>query len=574
MALGELGSPWIVASGWILAAGACVVCAGRARARADAQRTATSRPCATRPSSMEIGRGELRVSRPDRDHQLFASLRDRSAQSQQRVPATNCVLRFALGEHARRLHRHLAARAPRPLRLLAPVTFASEESFPPASPPRGSSRRTELYLSQLNLLRPNASGANASAALAARIRGRAVLVAMNELWPPSWRCPSRCARRCASPSWRGAPARSPSSSRRRGRSRCRPSSAACRKVALPACTAWHADGAALRAALAAGDNVTVSLPRYRRYSYADEPLPEHMITSLDVLNPPAMRALHPAGQATFNPREAVSVVGRVVAPRLAPSCLWHAHYVEWLNLQHDTNPLLDWQARSRRPQPHRTPAIPSSTSTSTSIPPPPLQTRCGACFAAPLVNAEDVVDAIAFVDSDGGGGDGGGLAVLHLLLRAGGAAAAGGRARSSSATAPTSRSPSSRCSRRTRCRSPRRSPRRPCCPTSRSSSRARSKAARTSASARRRSTKGRASSSLLRHTRCSTTPSSSSGRCPPAARRRRWCGRCGSAERRSTLRPSTRTGGWGCRSSKRRSTAAAPPTIASARRAATSIRRS
>ena len=51
---------------------------------------------------------------------------------------------------------------------------------------------------------------------------------------------------------------------------------------------------------------------------------------------------------------------------------------------------------------------------STSIPPPPLQTRCGACFAAPLVNAEEVVDAIAFVDSDGGGGDGGGLSPCYI----------------------------------------------------------------------------------------------------------------------------------------------------------------
>ena len=54
----------------------------------------------------------------------------------------------------------------------APVAFASEESSPPGITTAQLVEADELYLSQLNLLRPNASGANASAALAARIRGR------------------------------------------------------------------------------------------------------------------------------------------------------------------------------------------------------------------------------------------------------------------------------------------------------------------------------------------------------------------------------------------------------------------
>ena len=161
----------------------------------------------------------------------------------------------------------------------APVAFASEESSPPGITTAQLVEADELYLSQLNLLRPNASGANASAALAARIRGRAVLVAMNELWPPYLALPFEVR----------SPVRVAELARRAGAlavfftaawpQQVPPFVGGVQKVALPACTAWHADGAALRAALAAGDNVTVSLPRYRRYSYADEPLPEHMITS-------------------------------------------------------------------------------------------------------------------------------------------------------------------------------------------------------------------------------------------------------------------------------------------------------
>ena len=77
-----------------------------------------------------------------------------------------------------------------------------------------------------------------------------------------------------------------------------------------------------------------------------------------------------------------------------------------------------WSSATTHPSSSASSTSTSSTSststTSTSIPPPPLQTRCGACFAAPLVNAEDVVDAIAFVDSDGGGGDGGGLSPCYI----------------------------------------------------------------------------------------------------------------------------------------------------------------
>ena len=41
----------------------------------------------------------------------------------------------------------------------APVAFASEESFPPGITTAQLVEADELYLSQLNLLRPNASGA-------------------------------------------------------------------------------------------------------------------------------------------------------------------------------------------------------------------------------------------------------------------------------------------------------------------------------------------------------------------------------------------------------------------------------
>ena len=45
----------------------------------------------------------------------------------------------------------------------APVAFASEENFTPGITTAQLVEADELYLSQLNLLRPNASGANASA---------------------------------------------------------------------------------------------------------------------------------------------------------------------------------------------------------------------------------------------------------------------------------------------------------------------------------------------------------------------------------------------------------------------------
>ena len=104
------------------------------------------------------------------------------------------------------------------------------------------------------------------------------------------------------------------------------------QVPMPVCMTWRAERDRIVAALELGP-VMLSLGEFRLYSHADNPAPAHAVTSLQLLNPPALKWSYPAGQATFNPSELSPLVGEVVRARFGAGCEYPAvaplGYLTW-----------------------------------------------------------------------------------------------------------------------------------------------------------------------------------------------------------------------------------------------------